>query len=189
MDCLCCCHKGFWLMHPAHVVIGSVLELMAPCMFPERLTPWLGLRLAVLADAVNEPLFGGKERTGATTSDGLGAASNEEQPATIGSSRRLTSGMHVATLPSGFVVDDLQNSGASLPQRSSYHAASTAAAGSARSARVKTMHELHHPEGRGTGAASALHMLHWAGGATYKHAQPSHQCSGIPRLRAAPPVV
>ena len=71
--------------------------------------------------------------------------------AKAGRSRRLTFGAHEAALPSGFVVDDLQSSGASLPQRSSYAAASSADAEAARSMHADVMHELHDPEGRGSG--------------------------------------
>jgi hypothetical protein len=81
--------------------------------------------------------------------------SSERHDAGAGSrSRRLTSGAHEAAFPSGFVVDDLPSSSASLPQRSSYAAASTADAEAARSTHVDAVHELHNPEGRGSGGAS-----------------------------------
>lgn len=52
-------------------------------------------------------------------------------------------------LPSGFVVDDLQSSGAALPRQSSFDAAPEATR-----AALETVHGLLDPDGRGTGASS-----------------------------------
>ncbi len=68
----------------------------------------------------------------------------------LGSSAGRSAGHAGARFPSGFVVDDLQSSGAGLPLRASLAAAAKAASGS-RSV-VEAVHDLHDPTGRGTGA-------------------------------------
>ena len=73
--------------------------------------------------------------------------------------RRLSPAGHSAAhsgvqLPSGFVVDDLQSASAALPLRASATAASSVA--SSGRAVVETVHDLHDPKGRGTGALAAL---------------------------------
>ena len=60
-----------------------------------------------------------------------------------------------AQFPSGFVVDDLQSSSAALPLRAGLAAAASHAASGSRAA-VETVHDLHDPMGRGTGARNAM---------------------------------
>jgi len=77
----------------------------------------------------------------------------------LGSTGR-SAGHSGARFPSGFVVDDLQSSGAGLPLRASLAAAASAASGG--SVAVEAVHDLHDPKGRGTGVPNALSALHLA---------------------------
>ena len=87
------------------------------------------------------------------------SADVDQQGSAAGIWQRLSSAGHGAGysgahLPSGFVVDDLQSSGAALPQRMGLAAFEQAARGSR--AAMEAVHDLYHPEGRGAGAALGL---------------------------------
>ena len=119
----------------------SVIERRADAANDNKLQAW------TLSSLEATPL----EASSVAASDGSG----QPNPAVGFWSRLSTGGRRSeryswAQLPSGFVVDDLQSSSAALPLQSRYAAASEETHGSHMVA--DAVHELHDPEGRGTGA-------------------------------------